>query len=78
MSNHAYELQPLWDVTNYGLDYIHEVYPDSVGCEDKKHKHFKVRATEKHASTSLFRGDDNVYRIKDHGDTKKPMNAVDL
>lgn len=77
MANQKFDLQLFYDKTNGGLSYIHEVYPQSVGCEDKSSKKFKIRVTEKSASTTLWRGSDNIYRVKDHGGDKA-QNAIDL
>jgi len=70
-----YDKQTLFDKTNGGLDYIFEVYPQSVGLEDRK-KGFKIR-NERSGSTMLY-SENDIYYVKDFGDSKKAMNAVDL
>lgn len=68
MSNQPYNLTLLWDACNFGLDYFHEVYPDSVGKENKN-KHFSTH-TEDTASTILSnkRSSDGIYSIYNFSD----------
>lgn len=74
--NKPYDLQLLWDKTNYGLDYFHEVYPDSVGKENKN-KHFKTHNENTPSSTlSNKKSTDGVYRVFNHS-TKEGFNAID-
>lgn len=72
--NQPYNLQNLWEKTNYGLDYFHEVFPDSVGKENKN-KHFKTHQ-EKTPSSTLSNQPDGIYRIYNHA-TKESMNIID-
>lgn len=76
--NHTYNLDLLWQASNDGLDYFHEVYPESIGKENKN-KHFKTHV-EDSASTTLSNKNKNkttgVYRIYNHA-LKEGMNAVD-
>lgn len=71
MSNYPYDLNLLWDCTNFGLDFWHELFPDSIGKENKK-KHFKTH-DENTASTTLSNklGTDNVYVIYNHASSEK-------
>lgn len=79
MTNQPYNLQLLWDVSDYGLTYFHEVYPDSVGKENKS-KHFKSHNEETASSTlSNKKGKENntgVYVVYNHS-TKESLNAID-
>lgn len=71
-----YDLQKLWEACNYGLDYFHEIYPDSTGKENKS-KHFKTH-NENTPSTTLSnkKNADGVYSIYNHA-TKEHYNAID-
>ncbi|MGQ2982093.1 hypothetical protein [Flavobacterium sp.] len=71
---HKYDKEILFARINGGLDYIHEVYPQSVGFEDRN-KHFKIR-DERSPSTSLYKEND-IYYVKDHGGGKA-LNAINL
>lgn len=74
--NQPYNLQLFWEKTNFGLDYFHEVFPESVGKENKS-KHFKTH-DEKTASTTLSnkKSSDGVYRIYNHAH-REGGNAID-
>ncbi|MDL2141197.1 hypothetical protein QQY79_01585 [Flavobacterium tructae] len=80
MTNQPYNLQSLWDVSDYGLKYFHEVYPDSVGKENKS-KHFKTH-NEESPSTTLSnkkgKGNENtgIYIVYNHS-SKESLNAID-
>lgn len=65
-NNYPYDIKLLWEVTNFGLDFWHETFPDSVGKENKS-RHFKTH-NEKTASTTLSNkgSKDGVYRIFNH------------
>lgn len=76
MSNYPYDIQKLWEVTNYGLDFFHEEFPESVGKENKS-KHFKSH-NENTPSTTLSNkfGKNGVYVIYNHS-SKDKLNAID-
>ncbi|SFU77341.1 hypothetical protein SAMN05216480_12345 [Pustulibacterium marinum] len=74
---YKYDKNEFFEATNGGLTYIHSVYPDSVGCEDKKNKHFKLRESERTPSCSLFMGDKGHYVVFDHGSSDS-KNAIDI
>lgn len=75
MTNQPYNLQLLWDATNNGLDYWHEVFPESKGLENKN-KHFKTH-TENTPSTTLYNKgiEDNVFVIYNHS-SKEGCNII--
>lgn len=73
-NNHPYDLSLLWEVTNGGLDFFHEVYPDSVGKENKN-KHFKTHQ-ERTPSSTLSNKPDGIYRVYNHA-TKEHYNIID-
>lgn len=74
MSEFKYDKDQLLDHTNGGLDIIRRLYPE---CEKgNKFVHFKLRE-EATASVNVFKSGD-LYLVKDHGDGKKAMNAIDL
>ena len=73
--DHKFDLQLLWDATNYGLDFWHEIYPESIGKENKS-KHFKSH-TENTASTTLSnKTKSKVYAIYNHS-KKETLNPID-
>jgi len=76
MTNQPYNLQLLWEASEYGLKYFHEIYPDSVGKENKN-KHF-ITHKEDTPSTILSnkKSTTGVYSIFNFSD-KKGMNAID-
>lgn len=74
-SNNQFDLQLLWDKTNYGLDFWHEVFPESVGKENKS-KHFKTHH-ENTASTRLSnKTKSKVYCIFNHS-SKEATSPID-
>lgn len=75
-NNRPYNLPLLWETTNNGLDYFHEVFPDSVGKENKS-KFFKTH-NENTPSTTLSnkKSKDGVFRIYNHAH-KEGGNAID-
>lgn len=75
MSNLPYDLSKLWEVCNNGLDYFHEIYPESVGKENKN-KHFKTHNEKTASSTLSNKGTDGVYIVYNHA-TKEHYNAID-
>jgi hypothetical protein len=75
IDNKPYNLDLLWEACNFGLDYFHEVYPESVGKENRK-KHFKTH-DEKSASTTLSNASsDGFYKTFNHS-SKESLNAID-
>lgn len=72
--NQPFDLNKLWEACNYGLDYFHEVYPESVGKENKS-KHFKTH-DEKTASTTLSNKPNGIYKIYNHAN-REGFNAID-
>lgn len=74
--DHKFNLQLLWDATNYGLDFWHEEFPESIGKENKN-KHFKSH-TENTASTTLSnKTKSGVYAIYNHS-KKETLNPIDF
>ncbi len=65
--SYKYNTSDLYDATSGGLDILHKHFPDCVGCETSGSKHFKFRASEKTASSSLFKTKEK-WVIKDFGD----------
>ena len=73
--NKTYDLDLLWNACNHGLDYFHEVYPHSQGCENKN-KFFKID-DENTASIKLGnKTKSGVYQIYDYRD-KSFFNPID-
>lgn len=74
MSEYIFDKDQLLEDTNGGLEIIRRLYPE---CEKgNKFVHFKLRE-EDTASANVFKSK-NLYLVKDHGDTSKAMNAIDL
>lgn len=76
-----YKTEDIWLKTNGGLDIILHFYPQASKAEGNKNKLFKLRASDKTASTSLKQYDDNgqqVWKIKDFGDDKTLQNGIDI
>ena len=73
--NQPYNQELLWEVTNYGLEYWHEVFPDSVGKENKN-KHFKTH-NENTASTTLYNKgiEGGIYIVYNHS-SKQGLNPI--
>lgn len=73
--NHTFNLSLLWDASNGGLSYFHEVYPESIGKENRS-KHFKTHK-ETTASTTLSnkKSKDNKYILYNHA-TSEGFDAV--
>ncbi len=76
MSNYPYDINQLWEVTNFGLDFWHSEFPESIGLENKN-KHFKTH-NENTPSTTLTNklGKNGVYVIYNHS-SKEKHNAID-
>ncbi|PWA09529.1 hypothetical protein [Flavobacterium laiguense] len=76
MTNQPYNLQLLWDASDNGLKYFHDVFPDSVGKENKN-KHF-ITHKEDTPSTILSnkKSATEIYSIFNFSD-KKGLNAID-
>lgn len=76
MSNFPYDINKLWEVTDYGLKFWHEEFPASIGLENKS-KHFKTH-NENTASTTLTNklGKTGVYVIYNHS-SKEKFNPID-
>ena len=70
-----YNKHTFFEKSNGGLDYIHHVYPQSVGFEDKR-KGFKIR----HARTGSARLSckDGIWYVTDFGDDAKAKNAIEI
>jgi hypothetical protein len=80
MSTQPFDIQLLWDRTQYGLEYFHEIYPDSIGKENKS-KHFFCddlhrEKTPSFTLTNKGKSSNNVFRIHNHA-TKESFNAID-
>jgi hypothetical protein len=76
MSHQPYALPLLWEATNHGLDYFHELFPQSVGLENKN-KHFKTHHEQTPSSTlSNKKTKDGVYLLYNHA-TKAYFNMID-
>ena len=75
-TNQPFDLQLLWEKTNFGLDYFHEVYPDSIGKENKN-KHFKTHS-ENTASSTLSNKNNTrgLYCVYNHSN-KEGFNMID-
>jgi len=73
MSDYKFDKDLLLEKTNGGLDVIRLLYPE---CEKgNKFVHFKLR-NEDTASANVFKSG-NLYLVKDHGDDRKALNAID-
>jgi hypothetical protein len=75
-SNQPYNLDLLWDRTNYGLDFWLEIFPEAHG-KVNNNKHFKTHK-ENTASTTLSnrKNKDGIYRIYNHA-LREGMNIID-
>ena len=74
-ANYKYTPDAIYTATNGGLNYIHKVYPQSIGFEGKN-KGFKIRE-EKTASTRL-KEINGVWFVTDFGDEMKGKNAIEI
>lgn len=74
---HFINKEEVFLATNGGLNIIHDLYPQSIGCEQSTNKKFKTRNSEKTASANLKLASDGVWIVTDFGDaSRKPMNAI--
>lgn len=67
--------QDILDATNGGLDIITDLYQDAFKSVDQKNRKFKTR-DEKTASSSLRKGEDDTWRVKDFGDGEKAKDGI--
>lgn len=75
-NNYPFDLSTLWEKTELGLIYWHEVFPESRGLENKN-KYFKSH-NEKTASTTLSnkKSKDGLYKIYNHS-SKESLSVID-
>ena len=74
-------LEDIFNQTNGGLDIIHDLYPNSRGCEGSSTKHFKIRNERTpSASLKMYKSDKygDLWMVTDFGDTGKGEHALTL
>ncbi len=59
-------IQQILDRTNGGLDIILSLYPEAEKCVNNN-RAFKIRDSEKTPSSTIKKGDNGNYYVKDHG-----------
>lgn len=74
-------IQDIYDKTNQGLDIILDFYPQAREALTGRNKHFRIRASDKTPSATLFQkkeSDGNeVWKVKDFGGGPA-MSAIDI
>lgn len=74
-------IQDIYDKTNQGLDIILDFLPQAREALTSTNKHFRVRASEKTPSASLFlkteKDGSKVWKVKDFGDGPA-MSPIDI
>ncbi len=68
--------EDIFSATNGGLDVILSYYPQADICVRQKNKKFKIRGTEKTASTTLKQLPDGNWVVTDFGGDSKPRNCI--
>lgn len=69
--------QKIFDATNGGLDIILYYYPQAREVLEGRAKHFKMRNSERTASTTIKRFG-QLWYVTDFGDDQTARNAIDL
>lgn len=69
--------QKIFDATNGGLDIILYYYPQAREVVEGRAKHFKMRAAERTASTTVKKFG-QLWYVTDFGDDQTARNAIDL
>lgn len=70
-------IQKILDKTNGGLDIILSLIPEAEKCVDNN-RHFKLRASEKSASATVYKGKNGNYIVKDFGGDGFSGSAINL
>lgn len=76
MAEYKFDKETILEKTNRGLEVIRLLYPD---CEKAgRFVHFKQREEDTASAIVYLDKQSNTYKVKDFGDSKKPLNAIDL